>query len=217
MKKTTLINTILREAIAEFAERGYGGASLRTIAMKSDTPLSSINAYFGNKTNLYQAAENYVWGVISAERNALLRKMIGKSKIPELSICDLVFCLAQPIVSRALSVDPAMLAEIHFIKERANEHATYGMGSLVAVLNSFIKPWIDELVRLCPTLTRSECVWAFSYCVGAIYSYQLIDQRYISLVEDEEVRTIDEITLEIACFCEGGVKALVTLKAKRNS
>ena len=212
MKKSEVINAILLESIVEFAERGFGGSSLRNIALKANTALSAINAYFGTKKALYIAAENAVWGEISAERNTLLRNVIRFSPSRSTSIFDLVSCLAQPIVKRALSKDLVAISQIRFIKDRLNEHANDG--ALIVVANNFVLPWIDELARSSPTLSRSECVWAFSYCVGVIYSYQLIDRRYDALLDGQNNRTVEDITVEIATFCSGGIQSLIDFRLK---
>jgi AcrR family transcriptional regulator len=209
MKKSEVISAILQESIVEFAEHGFGGSSLRNIALKANTALSAINAYFGTKRSLYVAAEHAVWGEISLERNSLLRKVTALTPGKPTSVFDLVSCLAQPIVKRALSRDIVATSQIRFIKDRLNEHASDG--ALIVVANNFVKPWIDELERSCQTLARAHCVWAFSYCVGVIYSYQLIDHRYDALLDISVDRTVEDITVEIAAFCSGGIQSLIDL------
>jgi TetR/AcrR family transcriptional regulator len=60
---------ILVAAIAEFAARGYKGASMDAIAARTHTTRALINYYFGSKERLYLAVLERVYGEIrDAER-----------------------------------------------------------------------------------------------------------------------------------------------------
>ena len=60
---------ILVAAIAEFASRGYKGASMDQIAARTNTTRGLINYYFGSKEKLYLAVLEHVYGEIrDAER-----------------------------------------------------------------------------------------------------------------------------------------------------
>ena len=60
---------ILAAAIAEFASRGYKGASMDAIAARTDTTRALINYYFGSKERLYLAVLERVYAEIrDAER-----------------------------------------------------------------------------------------------------------------------------------------------------
>lgn len=47
-------NSIAEEALKEFAEKGYKGASIRCIAKKSNTSVGNIYKYFDSKEALYE-------------------------------------------------------------------------------------------------------------------------------------------------------------------
>lgn len=60
---------ILAAAIAEFASRGFKGASMDAIAARTNTTRALINYYFGSKEKLYLALLERVYGEIrDAER-----------------------------------------------------------------------------------------------------------------------------------------------------
>ncbi len=60
---------ILAAAIAEFASRGFKGASMDAIAARTNTTRALINYYFGSKEKLYLAVLERVYGEIrDAER-----------------------------------------------------------------------------------------------------------------------------------------------------
>jgi AcrR family transcriptional regulator len=64
---------ILGAAIAEFASRGFKGASMDAIAARTDTTRALINYYFGSKERLYLAVLERVYAEIrDAERGLAL-------------------------------------------------------------------------------------------------------------------------------------------------
>src|SRR3970040_1276635 len=55
---------ILRAAQAEFAARGYKGASMDAIAARTHTTRALINYYFGSKEKVYLAVLEHVYAEI---------------------------------------------------------------------------------------------------------------------------------------------------------
>jgi AcrR family transcriptional regulator len=53
--KDEIRNNILLEALMEFNERGFNGASIRNIAKKSNTSVGNIYKYFDSKEDLFEA------------------------------------------------------------------------------------------------------------------------------------------------------------------
>ena len=62
---------ILAAAIAEFALRGYKGASMDAIAARTQTTRALINYYFGSKERLYLAVLERVYAEIREAENEL--------------------------------------------------------------------------------------------------------------------------------------------------
>jgi AcrR family transcriptional regulator len=53
-QKDEMRNRIVEEALKEFNEKGYEGASIRSIAKKSDTSVGNIYKYFKSKEELHE-------------------------------------------------------------------------------------------------------------------------------------------------------------------
>ncbi len=62
---------ILAAAIAEFASRGFKGASMDAIAARTQTTRALINYYFGSKERLYLAVLERVYAEIREAENEL--------------------------------------------------------------------------------------------------------------------------------------------------
>lgn len=73
-----------------------------------------------------------------------------------------------------------------------------------------MQPLIDALIAACPGFSFEEGVWAFSYCVGVIYSMQLMDRRYDALLGGAKVPSAEHVLADIVAFCSAGVRAIAT-------
>jgi AcrR family transcriptional regulator len=212
MPKADSIDTLMDCAIKAFSDWGFEGASLRQIAAQAGVPLSTINMYFGSKKELYVAAETTVWNEITDERNALLQHARDGHPGQPLTLRELIAAIALPIVSRALSNSEEVMARVHFIQGRLNEHRT--VGGTMAAKDRQVEPWIDAMSQACPTLSRQDVIWAFSYCIGVVYSWQLIDHRYDGLLGQDTLRTVDSVLDDVVSFCCAGVQAMIERRAK---
>jgi hypothetical protein len=109
-------------------------------------------------------------------------------------------------VQRALSNSEEVMARVHFIQGRLNEHRT--VGGTMAAKDRQVEPWIDAMAQACPQLSRQDVIWAFSYCIGVVYSWQLIDHRYDGLLGQDMLRTVDSVLDDVVSFCCAGVQAM---------
>ena len=82
-----------------------------------------------------------------------------------MTLRDLFSALALPIVQRAIGDSEHKMACVHFINSRFNEHRAVGR---IAAIDRQVNPWIDAMAQACPTLSRRDVIWAFSYCIGVI-------------------------------------------------
>ena len=208
MSKTETINALVESATTVFSQTGYDGASLRDIAAGAQTPLSTINMYFGTKGDLYVAVMAQLWREIELDRAALLTR-ITETKGEPVDLRDLIYALVQPVVTRArsatnadrrqprllrqwVSAPPEIRAEL---RRRNNSRDSLGR-------------WIDRFGKVCPTLSKSEAVWAFSFIVGALYSWELMDNRYDEIIELDQVDA-DEIIVWLVEFSVSGVQGMI--------
>lgn len=209
MSKAETIDAVMNAAIKAFSDWGFEGASLRQIAAQVGVPLSAIDLYFGSKRELYMAAETLVWNEITEERNALIQQALARHVGQPLSLRELFAALTLPIVRRAMSNDERVMARVHFIKSRLNEHRMVSGTAVFDNMDRQVTPWLDAMSAACPTLSRQDIIWAFSYGVGVIYSWQLIDHRYDRLMGQDTTRTVDGVVDDIVAFCCAGVQSMI--------
>lgn len=209
MSKVQTIDALMESSIRCFSLHGYEGASLRDIAAQAGVPLSTIHMYFGSKPDLFIAVNRKVWAEIDRERSALLRMALAQRHGGPPLLEDVVHALTRPIVRRALSKCSEDVARIQIIRSNA-QRATNLMGEVLEFeMKHSIARWIDGVSLSCPTLSRQDVIWAYSFIIGATYSWQLVDHRYDKLLGNDDGRTVDEVVADIVAFCCAGVQAMI--------
>lgn len=208
MAKSETIDSILDCAIKAFAQWGFEGASLRQIAAQAAVSLSAIDMYFGSKKDLYIASQMKVWDEISEERSELIRQAMAQHAGQPVTLREFFTALAYPILRRVMSDSESVTAQVHFIQSRINEHQAVG-SKLVNTADRQVALLIDTMAQVCPGLSRNDLIWAFSYGIGVIYSWQLIYHRYDGLLTQDRERSLDSLLNDVVSFCCGGVQALI--------
>jgi AcrR family transcriptional regulator len=210
MSKADTIDALMESAIHCFSRYGYEGASLRDIAANAGVPLSTIHMYFGSKAELYTAIERKSWAEIDDERSALLGESLARARAgarpPELA--DLIHALAWPVVRRMLGASEHDQERIFIIRGRVSDRRAQESPAFLEVADRSVVRWIDAIQLACPSLVRQDIVWAFSFVVGAIYSWQLMDHRYDQLLGQDIQRTAEGITGDVVTFGCAGIHAL---------
>jgi len=212
MSKAATIDALMESAIFSFSRDGYEGASLRDIARAADVPLSTIHLYFGSKSELFAAVGRKAWEEIDNERSALLEMALAKNpSAPPLT--DLIYAIAYPVARRALSKSDRDIAQIYILRSHmARWHPPISEPMLDIADRSMVR-WINAIMLSCPTLSRQDTIWAFSFVIGVVYSWQVIDHRYDRLLGEDVPRTAEGVTADIIAFCCEGIKAMAARRS----
>ena len=209
MSKADTIDALLESAIHCFSQYGYEGASLRDIASIAGVPLSTIHMYFGSKAELYAAVERKSWDELDEERSSLLQTVLERAGDAPPDLSELIHALARPVVRRALAGSDPERERIVLLRSGISYREQGGRAHLLHVADRSMVRWIDAIARACPTLSRQDVIWTFSFVVGSVYSWQLIDHRYDTLLGEDVQRTVEGVTSDIAAFGCAGVRAMV--------
>lgn len=207
MSKIATIDALTESAILQFSRFGYAGASLRDIAVQANVPLSTIHMYFGSKNSLYLAAQKQAWEEIDQDRVALLQAALDRVPHRPAPLADLIHALAEPIVRRALSKSEHEASRIVLIRMGVPDQPHHG-NQAESAARAIIR-WIDGMTLTCPTLSRQDVVWAYSFVIGTIYSWQIVDHRYDMLLGADSERSVEEVLDDIVAFGVAGVEAIV--------
>lgn len=213
MSKADTIDALMESAIHCFSRYGYEGASLRDIAANAGVPLSTIHMYFGSKAELYTAIERKAWLEIDEERSALLAAALQTTGDRPPDLAQLIHALARPVVRRALAGADSERERIFIVRGGVSDRIVANRNQLLELADRSMIRWIDAMAQACPTLLRQDVIWAFSFVVGAIYSWQLVDHRYDRMLGQDLERTVDGVTGDIVAFGCAGVQALIDRRA----
>lgn len=217
MSKANTIDALIASAIHCFSRHGYEGASLRDIAAHAGVPLSTIHTYFGSKSDLYEAIARKSWDEIDHERSELLAAALARAQGRPLTLAELFHALAMPVVRRALGASELDRDRIFIVRGRLGTLAFAGNANMLDIVDRSMVRWIDAMAEACPTLMRQDIIWAFSFVVGAIYSWQLVDHRYDRLLGEDLTRTVEGVTRDIVAFGCAGVQGLVEHRAAESA
>lgn len=214
MSKQKTIAALRRSAMVSFATHGYEAASLRDICAAAGVPLSAVHTYFGSKSDLYTEVSRLAWEDIERERRAHFSAAAARSP-GGASVADFVHAIAYPIVWRALSDDPVDLAWVWIVRGGVWQHGSPSSLQMTGGAPRAIEQWIEELEKRMPGCTHADAVWAYSYIVGTVYSWQIIDRLYDKYLDDEPRPNSAEVAQDIVAFCCAGLDAMVTLRKGR--
>jgi len=206
--KAETITALIDSATTVFSETGYEGASLRDIAAGARTPLSTINMYFGNKADLFIAVMAQLWREIELDRARILAERADANG-GHADLRDIVTALVRPVVVRARSDSIADRRVPRLLRQWVG--APPDVRAEMRRRNNSqesLARWIAQVKSVCPALSTSEVVWGFSFIVGALYSWELMDNCYdeIVAIEHDDPEVIVE---RLVVFAVGGIQGLI--------
>jgi AcrR family transcriptional regulator len=212
MSKSATIDALMESAIFSFSRDGYEGASLRDIARSADVPLSTIHLYFGSKSELFAAVGRKAWEEVDVERSHLLAQALAKNP-DQPPLTDLIHAVAYPIVRRALSKQDRDIAQIYILRSHLSHWNPPINDAMLDLADRSMVRWINAMMQSCPTLSRQDTIWAFSFSIGVVYSWQVIDHRYDSLLGQDVERSAEDVAADIVAFCCAGIQAIADRRA----
>ena len=159
----------LNAAETLFAERGYQGTTIRTIARLSNAPLSSLSHYWGNKQALFKEVCVRRFSPVRAEqmrRFVAIRDDLDAGRAVDIRV------LLRALVEPSLNMD-GMSEE-----DRATYRALYGRAytepspEVLATMREIYDEdghlMLSLMRRLCPDLTPQDFFWRANSTIGAL-------------------------------------------------
>ena len=205
MTKAAAIDGVIVSAIEEFSRLGYAGASLRDIATRANVTLSTIHRYFGNKQALYSYVNQRVWDEINRERDVRLAVALA-GRPPRIE--DLMRALVEPVVLRVFAADDRRRVVDLLRLSPLMRRALGGDAPVTSNYNTISRKWIAAIHEALPDIPGDMLVWGFSFAVGSLYSWQLLDHLYDDMLPHERDLSAAEVSESLVAFASGGLRAL---------
>ncbi|MCH2615281.1 MAG: TetR family transcriptional regulator [Opitutales bacterium] len=96
---------IIEAAEVEFAENGYGGASVREITAHADVNVAAVNYHFGNKESLYKEMIRNRIEPLNRKRIDMLEKALEENDNFPLPLERIIDFLVRPILTELMTDD----------------------------------------------------------------------------------------------------------------
>ncbi|MEC7257265.1 MAG: TetR/AcrR family transcriptional regulator, partial [Pseudomonadota bacterium] len=195
---------ILDAAEHTFSEGGFGGASMKAIAMRAGVAQGLLHYHFNTKDGLYAAVIERRAGAITAEREAMLAQV--DTAAPD----------ALPRILTALLRPPLGPAGGGQAYARIFSGLLVGgtrEAELVARLyDPTARRFIAALGAACPGTPAETLSWAYNFAIGALIATVARSGRPERLVDAEESQDTDAVVARLVEFATGGVEAAITGK-----
>ena len=146
-----------------FAEHGWNGVSIRTIAAKAEVSLAALNYHFGEKEKLLAEIFAARARPIAAERIRLLEALRADG---DLSLETVI----EAFLSPALTVSTEFGGRV-FIKLRARlatEPVAFSRRILADAFDESSRLYLAALQDLLPDLAPADLAWRFHFSLGAM-------------------------------------------------
>ena len=96
---------IIEAAEVEFAENGYGGASVREITAHADVNVAAVNYHFGNKESLYKEMIRNRIEPLNRKRIDMLERALEENDNFPLPLERVIDFLVRPILTELMTDD----------------------------------------------------------------------------------------------------------------
>jgi AcrR family transcriptional regulator len=155
---------ILRAAERLFAEHGYDGVSVRSIATAGNVQLALLTYYFQSKLGLYRAVFQRRIEPVSERRRELLQRVM-KSPTPP-AIEEILDALARPWVELRERSGGQHYSRL--IAREAGDPRESSRGIVKEMLDPIAIEFIAAMERALPGRSRAEIHWAYYFFIGAL-------------------------------------------------
>jgi AcrR family transcriptional regulator len=194
---------ILRVAEQLFAEHGYDGVSMRSIATRARVQLALLTYYFHSKLGLYRAVFQRRIDPISTRRREILHGLIGRAGRPP-SIEEILDALARPWVE--LRDQPGGQHYSRLIAREAGDPRESDRGIVKEMLDPIAREFLAAMEQALPDRSRSEIHWAYYFFIGALLLSLANPGRMRRLSGD--LCDVEDSQVLIAAIVEFSVKSL---------
>jgi AcrR family transcriptional regulator len=204
---------ILRVAERLFAEHGYDGVSVRTIAAQAGVQLALLSYYFESKAGLYRAVFQRRIEPISQRRRQSLHTALDRNKSPP-TIDEVLDALARPWVELRDKRGGQYYSQL--IAREAGDPREAQRGIVKEMLDPIAREFIAAMERTLPGRPRAEIHWAYHFFIGALLLVLANPGRMNRLSGQLcNVANSQEVISEIVNFFAGALKGQTAAPASK--
>lgn len=187
---------ILAAATGEFAEKGFGGARVDSIAARAGTNKRMLYHYFGDKEALYLVVlEDAYAGIRGAEATLDLGHRDPEEALRELALFTWRYFVEHPEFISLLNTENLMRARFLKGSKRIREMQTHLVGELSSVLRrgeqkGVFAPDLDPLHVYLTMASMSVFYLSNQYTLSVIFGRELAEPERLAAWEAHVVNTV---------------------------
>ncbi len=209
---------IIEAAEIEFADHGFGGASIREITRRADVNIAAINYHFGSKEDLFKEMVRYRIDPINEERLALLDQAEESNKAKPVPLEEIVDIIVRPLLNKLISEDQA---GVHFLRAMGK-----GMGEEQSFMKDLFEDCMQEVLRrfiqaLSFSLGKpsfAKVVYGMHFLACAMLGAMLQHTRLEYMGQGKiDTGNVEELVDQLVAFISGGLKAMVNMPSKTDT
>ena len=170
--------TLLKNAVTLFAQRGYNAVSLRDIAKAADANVGSLTYHFGSKANLLRD----IYERHTEPMNARRRELLGEARRITDPDEQLMAILRAYVVPAFISSSEGDGGGAEFTRMRAVLSAEGNPDAQQIIADAFdetSRAFIEAAAECVPGASREGLVWRSQFLLGALY-YALINPERVT-------------------------------------
>lgn len=201
---------IVEVAETFFAEEGYEGAKIRTIAEAASVNIAAVNYHFGTKNNLFETVFARRVVPMNEDRLRRLDAALAVSKPPSLaSIVDAF--VRPPLSTGAMEDDASRIVQMKFLSR------AFSLPDEETLLKSYYRDvrtrFLDALHSALPELEFDLLILRYNLMVGALIYALGGSERMMRLPEGlngqrpASALQMDMLIEQISKFCVAGFRA----------
>lgn len=201
---STIRDEILDAAEVEFAEQGYAGTSLRTVAERAQVTQALINYYFGSKHGLFKEAFLRRGHEIAEARTRRLEALRAGGARP--AVRDILNAFLEPALAMRGTPGGRVFMRLHARLHTEPPDISYELRS--AAYDRSTHLFAEALAEALPHLSKRDVYWRLTLMVGA-YLYAFSDTHRLEVMAPRicDPDDADEVMAAITSFVTGGMLA----------
>ncbi len=206
---------IIEAAEIEFAEMGYGGASVRDITKRAGVNIAAINYHFGSKEVLFKEMVRYRIEPINRVRIDLLEAALAENVNRPLALVEIVDIIIRPLLTKFISESCEDFRFMRAMGKGMDENNSFMKelheDILKEVVTKFSKAISDSLGN--PGLEKTAYGMHFLSCTIAGVMMQHTRLKFMSDGKID-LNDIDGLCDHLVAFITAGLKAAAEVNSK---
>jgi AcrR family transcriptional regulator len=206
---------ILDSAEANFAEFGYGGASLRQIAREAGVNQAMVAYYFGSKEGLFEKVIRRRADHINQQRDTLLEEILARGK-PSLE--ELMDAFIRPAMELARDRTRGGYSYVKIIAVLVSSTDELSLRVVHNCFDWIARRFIDAIKLAEPGLSDSAATRGYMLAISVAMTSSVMERRATRLSLDQSYDQADtaELVRDAAAYATAGIRALARQHLNQN-